>query len=132
MNKTSYVLTILIAILFQSCGLPSSKQVGLRFSTEKSKLPDSLYWREIGFAKELINQKGKIVVISGGTNPIPLDKWNDFNPSFPYAKNIDRLLLFLHLVVVIIVISTSLETIWDKVIISIFLLTDFIHEWKNQ
>ena len=30
-----------------------------------------------------------IVVISGGTNPIPLDKWDDFKPSFPYKKNID-------------------------------------------
>ena len=94
MDKTSYSLTILIVVLFQSCGLPTSKQVGLRFSTEKSKLPDSLSWREIGFAKELINQKEKIVVISGGTNPIPGDKWTDFKPSFPYAKNIDRHLLF--------------------------------------
>jgi len=84
----------LIIIVISSCGIPTSLEVGLRFSTEKSKLPDSLIWREIGFAKELINQSEKIVVISGGKNPIPLDKWNDFKPSFPYTKNIDRHLLF--------------------------------------
>jgi hypothetical protein len=57
-------------------------------------MPDTLNWKKIGFAKELLNQKEMIVVISGGTNPIPLDKWDDFKPSYPYKKNIDRHLLF--------------------------------------
>ena len=51
----------IILLIFQSCGLKTAKEVGLHFSTEKSKLPDSLTWKKIGFAKELINQKEMIV-----------------------------------------------------------------------
>lgn len=94
MKRNLSVLTILIIFLFNSCSLKTAKEVGLHFSTEKSKLPDTLNWKKIGFAKELINQKEMVVIISGGTNPIPLDKWTDFKPSFPYTKNIDRHLLF--------------------------------------
>ena len=57
MKRCIYVFTILMALIFQSCGLKMAKEVGLRFSTEKSKLPDTLNWRKIGFAKELLNQK---------------------------------------------------------------------------
>ena len=95
MTRNIYLLlTILTTILFSACGLKTAKEIGLRFSTEKSKLPDTLNWRKIGFAKELLNQKEMIVVISGGSNPIPLDSWGDFKVSFPYKKNIDRHLLF--------------------------------------
>ena len=94
MKSNIYVLTILTALAFQSCGLKTAKEVGLNFSTEKSKLPDSLTWKKIGFAKELINQKEMVVVISGGKNPIPLEKWDEFKPSLPYRKNLDRHLLF--------------------------------------
>jgi hypothetical protein len=94
MKSNIYVLTILTALAFQSCGLKTAKEVGLHFSTEKSKLPDSLTWKKIGFAKELINQKEMVVVISGGKNPIPLEKWDEFKPSLPYRKNLDRHLLF--------------------------------------
>jgi hypothetical protein len=95
MKNTFYLLIFSVVFLFQSCSvLPDSAQYGLKFSTEKSTLPDSLVWRKIGFAKELINQKEMIVVIGGGRNPIPMDKWDDFKPRFPYKKNIDRNLLF--------------------------------------
>ena len=94
MKRYIYVLSILTTLILQSCGIKSAKEVGLNFSTEQSKLPDTLNWKKIGFAKELINQKEMIVVISGGSNPIPLDKWVDFKPSLPYKKNIDRHLLF--------------------------------------
>jgi len=94
MKHSIYLLAILITFLCYSCGLKTAKEVGLHFSTEKSKLPDTLNWKKIGSAKELINQKEMIVVISGGTNPIPADRWEEFEPSFPYKKNIDRYLLF--------------------------------------
>lgn len=87
-------LNIILLFLVVGCSLPTAKEAGLKFSTEKSKLPDSLKWREIGFAKEIINQKDKIVVISGGDNPIPLSNWDAFKPTFPWTKNIDRHLLF--------------------------------------
>jgi hypothetical protein len=82
------------ALLFHSCGLKSAKEVGLHFSTEKSTLPASLNWKEIGYAKELINLKEMVVVISGGAKPIPLAQWDEFKPSYPYKKNINRHLLF--------------------------------------
>jgi hypothetical protein len=94
MKQHHYFLTIILLLFVQSCGLKTAKEVGLSFSTEKSKLPDTLNWKKIGFAKELINQKEMIVVISAGANPIPLDKWDDFKPSLPYLKNINRHLLF--------------------------------------
>lgn len=94
MQRNISVLTILMAFSLHSCSLKTAKELGLQFSTEKSQIPDTLNWRKIGFAKELINQKEMVVIISGGTNPIPLDTWDDFKPSFPYKKNIDRHLLF--------------------------------------
>jgi hypothetical protein len=94
MKQFYYFLTIILLPFIQSCGLKTAEEVGLHFSTEKSKLPDTLNWKQIGFAKELINQQAMKVVISGGANPIPLEKWGDFKPLFPYKKNIDRHLLF--------------------------------------
>lgn len=94
MKRNSYALKILMVFLIHSCGIKTAKEVQLKFSTEKSKLPETLNWNKIGFAKELINQKEMIVVISGGTNPIPLDKWDEFKPTLPYRKNLDRHLLF--------------------------------------
>lgn len=93
--KRHYFSLIFIAVLvLSSCGIKTASEVGLQFSTKQSPLPDTLIWKNIGFAKELINQKELIVVISGGSNPIPLDQWNHFKAAFPYQKNIDRYLLF--------------------------------------
>lgn len=88
------VLTILAAIILQSCGIKTANEVGLHFSTEKSKLPDTLHWKKIGYAKELINQSEMMVVISGGRNPIPLNKWKEFKPSFPYKKTLTAICFF--------------------------------------
>lgn len=89
MKSQSFFLLALIAFALSSCiGLKTAAEIGLKFSTEKSKLPDTLNWREIGFAKELINQKDLVVVISGGTNPIPLSDWDKLKVSFPYTKTL--------------------------------------------
>lgn len=55
-----------LLLLSYSCGMKTAQEAGLSFSTQASKLPDSLQWQEIGFAKELMNQKEMMVVISGG------------------------------------------------------------------
>lgn len=91
-----YLHTLIFLSFFSlnSCGLKTATEVGLCFSTEPSRLPDSLNWREIGFAKELINQKEKVVIISGGNNPLPLKDWDDFKAFYPNKKNIDRNILF--------------------------------------
>ena len=94
MKRNIFILSILPIALFNSCGIETAKEVGLHFSTERSNLPNILNWQKIGFAKELINQKEMVVIISGGKNPIPLEKWDEFKPSLPYRKNLDRHLLF--------------------------------------
>ena len=96
MKQLHFFLIFVAVVLTSSCvGIKTAQEVGLQFSTEQSALPDSLIWRNIGFAKELINQKEMMVVISGGSNPIPLEQWNQFKAAFPYQKNIDRHLLFI-------------------------------------
>jgi hypothetical protein len=50
MKRNIHQFAIFTLLLFQSCGLKTAKEVGLHFSTEKSKLPDTLNWKEIGFA----------------------------------------------------------------------------------
>jgi hypothetical protein len=74
--------------------MPTCSSKGIKYSTIKSQIPATLQWGQIGFAKELINLMEQIVVISGGSKPIPLTSWNDFSPTFPWQKNIDRNLLF--------------------------------------
>lgn len=92
-DKTKLVIIGLYNFI-QSLNIPECSQVGLNYSTEKSQIPTTITWSAIGTAKEIINQQEKLVVISGGSNPIPLATWDSFQPSFPYAKNIDRYLLF--------------------------------------
>ena len=88
------ILILNVILFFISCGMPNAKQINLKFATKKSKIPDNYDWKKIGFAKEIININDKIVVISGGDNPIPLSDWNKFEVFFPWTKNIDRNLLF--------------------------------------
>lgn len=91
----AFAIFFCLGVIATSCvGLPTANQAGIKFSTETSPLPPNLVYGEIGSAKELINQTDKIVVISGGDKPIPLDKWTDFQPSSPWSKNIERNLLF--------------------------------------
>ncbi len=75
MKNLIYFMLLFTIILISSCGLPTADEVGLSFSTQQSPVPENLQWREIGFAKELINQKDMVVVISGGSNPLPLENW---------------------------------------------------------
>ncbi|MFK8006662.1 MAG: hypothetical protein AB8H03_09835 [Saprospiraceae bacterium] len=86
---------IFFILLISSCGFPTVEESGLRYSTKPSlKVPENIQWEKIGLAKEMINIREKTVVLSGGTNPIPLDKWEDFKVQLPWKKNIDRNILF--------------------------------------
>lgn len=81
--------------LLAGCKIPTAKEAGIRYRTTPSEDIRSDYlWKEIGTAKELINQREKIVVVSGGDNPISLNAWENFKVRFPWTKNIDRNLLF--------------------------------------
>ncbi|TAE59951.1 MAG: hypothetical protein EAZ89_01945 [Bacteroidetes bacterium] len=94
-----FLPTLVSACVLSGClSFPTSSEIGLSFSTQASVLPDSLVClnskQGSGFAKELMNPKEKLVVISGGTNPIPEGEWESFNPPGFWQKNIDRFVLF--------------------------------------
>lgn len=89
------VIDMIKKFINQLIEIPSCDKIGgLTYSTEAIKLPEVLDWRDIGFAKELINSISKVVVISGGKNAISDQEWTNFKPFFPYEKNTDRNLLF--------------------------------------
>ncbi len=85
----------LIILLFSSCSFPSVEESGLRYVTKPAfELPLNIQWEKIGFAKEIVNIKEKTVVLSGGSNPVPIETWDEFKVNLPWKKNIDRHLLF--------------------------------------
>ena len=92
-SSQSFLSNILANILANIL-MPTCQRAKVQFSTVKSSIPSSLEWKQIGFAKEIINQLEKIVVVSGGNKPIPLNNWDNFTPTFPWSKNLDRNLLF--------------------------------------
>jgi hypothetical protein len=95
MKKTGMLLALLAAAL-SSCmsAPPTAKDAGVTFKTAHQALPSNLEWAHRGQAHEVLNQTERIVVLSGGSNPIPDDKWEGFKPPFPWQKNIERNLLF--------------------------------------
>ena len=93
MHKNLYTIVVL-GILLKSCSFPTTKKAGIKYSTEPAfKVPKNIEWREVGLAKELINIKEKLVIISGGSNPLPIHKWEGLKVGFPWQKNIDRYIL---------------------------------------
>lgn len=63
-------------------------------TTPSIQLDPNLQWMSPGNAKELINILEKMVVVAGGSNPIPDEEWDSFKPRLPWVKNLDRHLLF--------------------------------------
>ncbi len=93
MHKNIYTI-ILSVFLLNSCSFPTTKEAGIKYATRPAfPLPKNIEWREVGLAKELINVKEKMVIISGGSNPLPLHQWEDLKVGLPWQKNIDRHLL---------------------------------------
>ena len=84
-----------IYLFIQSIAIPNSEEIGLKYKTTQAiAIPEKIEWQSVGFAKELINQKESMVVIAAGNNPISDKDWKSFSPRFPWAKNIDRNILF--------------------------------------
>lgn len=90
------VLVMITASFLVACGgLPTAENAGISFPTKPAiNVNQDFDWEKIGFAKEMVNAKKLVVVVSGGSHPIPVDEWDDFSPVFPWVKNIDRNLLF--------------------------------------
>ena len=93
MHKNLYII-VLLAFLLNSCSFPTTKEAGIQYSTRPAfQVPENMEWRAVGLAKELVNVKEKMVIISGGSNPLPLSEWDTFKARLPWQKNIDRHLL---------------------------------------
>ena len=93
MHKNLYMI-VPLGFFLSSCSFPTTPEAGIKYSTQTAfQLPKNIEWREVGLAKELINVKEKVVVISGGSNPLPISEWEGFKIRFPWKKNIDRHLL---------------------------------------
>lgn len=89
-SVSANVFNSIISYIF----MPTCQRSDVKFSTVPINLPANVEWRELTFAKELMNIYRKVVVIHGGTRPIPDEQWNSFRPIFPWQKNINRNLLF--------------------------------------
>ncbi len=95
-NKLMVITTLFITILFVSCGdIPTSEELGLRYVTKPAfEMPENIAWEKVGFAKEIINSKEKMVYYGAGSNPISMKEWDNFKVKFPWVRNLDRNLLF--------------------------------------
>ena len=92
-NRSLYFIIILI-VLLSACTFATVDEAGIKYPTKAAiSVPANIQWQEVGFAKELINVKDKLVVIGVGDNPISKDAWDDFKPRMPWQKNIDRHLM---------------------------------------
>ncbi len=93
MHKYLYTI-VLLGFLINSCSFPTTQEAGIQYSTQTAfQVPQNMEWKEVGLAKELVNIKEKMVIISGGSNPLPLSEWDAFKVRFPWQKNIDRHIL---------------------------------------
>ena len=90
-----YICKILLfSFLINSCSFPTTQQAGIRYSTQPAfQVPNDMKWKEVGIAKELININEKMVIISGGSNPLQLNQWEELKVRYPWKKNIDRHIL---------------------------------------
>ena len=89
------IFLMVLAIGFTSClSIDTIEETGIKYNTIPSEMPTNIEFGAIGLAKELLNVKDKTVVINGGDNPIPTEDWDDFNPRYPWKKNLDRFTLF--------------------------------------
>ncbi len=90
-----FEICIFIMLMFTSCGFDSVEKAGIKYATKAVfELPANIQWQELETAKELINIKEKLVIISDGKNAIPKEAWDDFKVSLPWQKNIDRHIMF--------------------------------------
>jgi len=90
-NTITQLALICILLSLTSCSFESTEEAGIKYATKPSlKVPENIEWKKVGLAKELINVKEKLVIISGGDNPVPIDEWDEFKVRLPWQKNIDR------------------------------------------
>jgi len=74
--------------------MPTAGEAGISFATGAVPVPADLDWSMRSQAHEMINMKDLVVVLSGGSDPMPDAEWSKFKPVLPWLKNIERNLLF--------------------------------------
>ena len=97
--KRKIVGVALLAVfgMFVSCmsiSLPTARETGLSFSTEAMEIPENIEWGTPGKANEMLNVGTLEVLVAQGENAISEEEWENFTPALPWAKNIERHLLF--------------------------------------
>ena len=66
MHKYLYTI-VLLGFLINSCSFPTTQEAGIQYSTQTAfQVPQNMEWKEVGLAKELVNIKEKMDIISGG------------------------------------------------------------------
>ncbi len=92
------LIGVVVFTAVQGLVFPTSEEAGVSFRTIESDRPEGSTCLnnpgEVGLAKELINIRENIVVVGGGTNPMPDAEWADYRPRLPWIKNINRNTLF--------------------------------------
>ena len=88
-------INIIGFFILNSCGFDSVEEAGIKYTTKQAfELPTNVKWQKVGTAKELINIKEKVVIISDGKKAIQKDEWEEFKVRLPWQKNIERYILF--------------------------------------
>lgn len=110
MNKRNIIIGAIVVMVviavgaffvLQNLGIsfPTSEEAGISFSTLASMRPEgSTCVNETGelegIAKEIISTEDFVVSLAFGDNEISDSAWEDYSPSSPYRKNINRDTLF--------------------------------------
>lgn len=88
----------LAIVALSSClSIPTAAEAKLTYDTVESPWPQAptcLNSEGVTVAKEVLYGKTRTVVIAGGANAIPDDKWAAYTPSLGNQKNSDRFLEF--------------------------------------
>ncbi|MEM7659902.1 MAG: hypothetical protein AAF399_27560 [Bacteroidota bacterium] len=92
-----FLLIVAIGICFPTCAsIDLIEETGVSFETIPSAVPTPAEndWEELADAKEILNIRELLVFVDRGENPISSEDWENFSPTLPWAKNINRNLLF--------------------------------------
>lgn len=90
----SALVLVLGLVSCASVSMPTAREAGISFATRAVPVPADLDWSVRSQAHELINLKDLVVVLSGGSDPMPDAPWSKYKPVLPWVKNIERNLLF--------------------------------------
>ncbi|MCA2979236.1 MAG: hypothetical protein INH41_13940 [Myxococcaceae bacterium] len=90
-------LWVVVGLMPGCLSIPTSADAEVSYAAVESPWPASpvcLNQPGVAVAKEVLFGRTRTVVIAGGSNPIPDERWPSYTPSLGNQKNSDRFLLF--------------------------------------